>query len=143
MRQKQLLGVLFLVLLLSTMAIAAAPQLTSVNVTSQAQTSTVVLHASGAFTHTEYRPVDNMLLVDLMGVAPGTLKETSTAVNQPGVASYRVLGYTGNRGAEVTRVEITLAAGSVVNVAEVADGLQVQVTAAAASAAPSAAGSAT
>ena len=127
MRLKQVLGVLFLLLTLSTMAVAAGPQLTSVNVTGQAQTSTIVLQASGAFTHSEYRPVDNMLLVDLSGVAPGALKETSKAVNLPGVVSYRVLGYAGNRGAEVTRVEITLHPGSVVNVKEIADGLQVQV----------------
>ncbi|MFI5112798.1 MAG: type IV pilus secretin PilQ [Terriglobales bacterium] len=129
MRLKQLLGVLFLLLILSMMAVAAGPQLTSVNVTGQAQASTIVLHASGAFTHTEYRPVDNMLLVDLSGVAAGALKETGKAVNLPGVVSYRVLGYTGNRGAEVTRVEITLHPGSVVNVSEIAGGLQVQVAA--------------
>ena len=127
MRQKQLLGVLFLVLMLSTMAIGAGAQLTSVNVTSQEQSSTIVLYASGAFTHTEYRPVDNMLLVDLAGVAPGTLKDTSKAVNLPGVASYRVLGYTGNRGADVTRVEITLSPGATVNVADIAGGLQLKV----------------
>ncbi|HEX9121600.1 MAG TPA: type IV pilus secretin PilQ [Terriglobales bacterium] len=129
MRLKQLLGVLFLLLILSMMAVAAGPQLTSVNVTGQAQTSTIVLQASGAFTHTEYRPVDNMLLVDLAGVAPGALKETSKAVNLPGVVSYRVLGYSSNRGAEVTRVEITLHPGSVVQVSEIAGGLQVQVAA--------------
>jgi type IV pilus assembly protein PilQ len=129
MRLKQLLGVLFLLLILSMMAAAAGPQLTSVNVTGQAQASTIVLHASGAFTHTEYRPVDNLLLVDLSGVAAGTLKETSRTVNLPGVVSYRVLGYTGNRGGEVTRVEITLHPGSVVNVSEIAGGLQVQVAA--------------
>jgi type IV pilus assembly protein PilQ len=135
MRLKQLLSVLFLVLILSMMAVAAGPQLTSVNVTGQAQTSTIVLHASGAFTHTEYRPVDNMLLVDLSGVAPGALKETSKAVNLPGVVSYRVLGYAGNRGGEVTRVEITLHPGSVVNVSEIAGGLRVQVAAGAGAAA--------
>ncbi|MGZ4834369.1 MAG: AMIN domain-containing protein, partial [Terriglobales bacterium] len=128
MRLKQLLGVLFLLLLVSTMAAAAGPQLTSVNVTGQAQTSTLVLHASGAFTHTEYRPVDNMLLVDLTGVQAGSLKDTSKAVDLPGVVSYRVLGYTGNRGGEVTRLEITLTAGAVVNVSEIAGGLQVRVS---------------
>jgi type IV pilus assembly protein PilQ len=128
MRLKQLLGVLFLVLLVSMMAAAAGPQLTSVNVTGQAQTSTLVLHASGAFTHTEYRPVDNMLLVDLTGVQAGSLKDASKTVDLPGVVSYRVLGYTGNRGGEVTRLEITLSAGAVVNVSEIAGGLQVRVS---------------
>ena len=135
MRLKQLLSVLFLVLILSMMAAAAGPQLTSVHVTGQAQTSTIVLHASGAFTHTEYRPVDNMLLVDLSGVAPGALKQTSKPVNLPGVVSYRVLGYSSNGGAEVTRVEITLQSGSVVNVSEIAGGLRVQVAAGAGAAA--------
>ncbi len=128
MRQKQLLGVLFLLLLVSTMAVAAGPQLTSINVSGQAQAATLVLHTSGVFTHTEYRPVDNMLLVDLSGVQPGTLRDTSKSVNLPGVISYRVLGYTGNRGGEVTRLELTLDPGAVVNVSEVANGLQVHVT---------------
>ena len=136
MRQKQLLGVLLVVLMVSTMAAAAGPQLTSVNVTGQAQASTLVLHTSGAFTHTEYRPVDNMLLVDLSGVQPGTLRDTNKSVNLPGVISYRVLGYTGNRGGEVTRLEMTLDPGAVVNVSEVANGLQVHVTMADDAAAP-------
>ncbi|MBZ5627531.1 MAG: type IV pilus secretin PilQ [Acidobacteriia bacterium] len=135
MRLKQLLGVLFLVLILSAMAAAAGSQLTGINVTGQGHSSTVILRASGAFTHTEYRPVDHMLLVDLAGVTPGKLKDTAQAVNLPGVVSYRVLEYTGNNGAEVTRVEITLSPGAVVNVSEIARGVQLRVTGAASAAA--------
>ncbi|MBZ5568215.1 MAG: type IV pilus secretin PilQ [Acidobacteriia bacterium] len=135
MRLKQLLGILFLLLILSAMAAGAGSQLTAISVTGQGQASTVILHASGAFTHTEYRPVDQTLLVDLAGVAPGTLKDTAKAVNLPGVVSYRVLGYTGNSGAEVTRVEITLSPGAVVNVSEIARGVQLRVTGAASAAA--------
>src|SRR5207247_2055763 len=47
--------------------------------------------------------------------------------NLPGVASYRVLGYTGNRSADVTRVEITLTPGATVNVADIAGGVQLKV----------------
>ena len=141
MRLKQLLGLLFLVLVLSAVAIAAGSQLTSVNVTGQPHATTIALHANGAFTHTEYRPVDNMLLVDLSGVNPGKLKDTVNTVNSAGVISYRVLEYAGNSGAEVTRLEITLNPGAVVNVSPIAGGLQVQVAgdaaAAAAAAAPS------
>ena len=138
MRLKQLLGVLFLLLILSAMALAAGSQLTSVNVVGQAQATTITLHASGAFTHTEYRPVDNMLLVDLSGVNPGKLKDATKVLNSPGVISYRVVGYAGNSGAEVTRVEIMLNPGSVVNVSPLAGGLQVQVATDAAAAAAAA-----
>src|SRR5512140_3913127 len=88
MRLKQLLGVIFLMLFAGAMALAANPQLTNVNVTGQGHATTVLLHANGAFTHTEYRPVDNLLLVDLAGLSAGKLKDTAQSVNKPGVASY-------------------------------------------------------
>ncbi len=139
MRLKQLLGVLVLLLILSAVAAAAGSQLTGINATGQANSSTIILHASGAFTHTEYRPVDNMLLVDLSGMNPGKLKDSGKTLNLPGVVSYRVLGYIGSSGAEVTRLEITLSPAAVVSVANTAGGLQVHVAAngpAAAAAAP-------
>ena len=128
MRLKQLLGVIFLTLFATAMAMAANSQLTNVSVTGQGRATTVLLHANGAFTHTEYRPVDNLLLVDLAGVTAGKLKDTGQEVNKPGVASYRVLGYTGANGTEVARIEFTLAPGAVVNVRPVADGLEVQIS---------------
>ena len=127
MRLKQLLGVIILTVFASSMALAANSQLTNVNVNGQGHATTLVLRANGAFTHTEYRPVDNLLLVDLAGVTAGKLKGTAQTVNKPGVASYRVLGYTGANGAEVARVELTLTAGAVVSVAPVVGGLEVHV----------------
>ncbi len=138
MRLKQLLGVLFLLLILSTMAVAAGSQLTSVKVSGEAHATTVTLHASGAFTHAEYRPVDSTLLVDMSGVTPGKLNEANKSVNLPGVVSYRVVGYAGSNGVPVTRVEVTLTPGAVVSVSDIAGGVKVQVAAdfAAADAAP-------
>ncbi|MGI9102268.1 MAG: type IV pilus secretin PilQ [Terriglobales bacterium] len=134
MRLKQLLGVSFLLLILGTMAAAAGSQLTNVSVSGQGNATTIILHASGSFTHTEYRPVDNLLLVDLAGVQPGKFKDTTQTVNQPGLASYHVVAYAGSSGAEVTRVELSLNAGAVVHVSGVAGGLQVRVESGAAAA---------
>ena len=134
MRLKQLLGVIILTALASSVTLAANSQLTNVSVNGQGHATTVVLRANGTFTHTEYRPVDNLLLVDLAGVTAGKLKDTAQTVNKPGVASYRVLGYTGANGAEVARVELTLTAGAVVSVAPVAGGLELRVSDSAASA---------
>src|SRR5690242_10890285 len=128
MRLKQLLGVIILTLFASAMALAADTQLTNVNVTGQGHATTVLLRANGAFTHTEYRPVDNLLLIDLAGVTAGKLKGTAQSVNKPGVASYRVLAYTGANGAEVARVELTLSPGATVNVAPVQEGLEVRIS---------------
>jgi type IV pilus assembly protein PilQ len=127
MRLKQLLGVIFLTLLVSATAAAATTQLTNVSVTGQGHATTVLLHANGAFTHTEYRPVDTLLLVDLAGVTAGKLVGTAETVNKPGVASYRVLTYTGANGSEVARVELTLTPGAVVNVAPVNGGLELRI----------------
>ena len=135
MRLKQLLGVIILTVIASAMALAANSQLTNVNVTGEGRTTTVLLHANGAFTHTEYRPVDNLLLVDLAGVTAGNLKDTQHAVHKPGVDSYRVLGYKGANGTEVTRVEITLEPGAVVNVTPVPEALEVRISGSAAAAA--------
>jgi len=129
MRLKQLLGVLFLLLILSAMSAAAVSQLTKVSVAGQERATTVILHANGAFTHTEYRPADNLLLVDLLGVDPGKLKDTSQAVNRPGLVSYQVVGYRGASGSEVTRVAMSLAPGAVVRVAESAGALQIDIAA--------------
>lgn len=138
MRLKQLLGVIFLTLIASALALAANSQLTNVNVTGEGRTTTVLLHASGAFTHTEYRPVDNLLLVDLAGVTAGNFKDTQHTVHKPGVDSYRVLGYKGANGAEVTRLELTLTPGAEIHVTPTAGGLQVNVSTTANAAAPAA-----
>ena len=117
MRLKQLLGIL-LPLLLAGAAGATASQLTNITVAGQGNQTTVTLHASGTFTHNEYRPTDNLLIVDLAGVTPGKLKDAAQTVAKPGVASYRVLEYKGSSGGDVARVEITLDPGAVVAVSE-------------------------
>src|SRR5574340_1339292 len=117
MRLKQVLGVLALWLILSTVAVAAS-QLTNVSVAGRANATTLVLHTSGAFTHTEYRPADNLLLVDLAGVSAGAMEGKTQAVSLPGVVSYRVLGFKGAGGVDMARVELTLAPDAGVHVSE-------------------------
>ncbi len=128
MRLKQLLGVLVLLLALRIAAAAAGSQLTKVSVASQGNTTTVTLRASGAFTHNEYKPADNLLLVDLPGVSAGRFSDNVKPLITPGVKSYRVLGYTGPGGTQVTRFELALIPGAVVDVAPVAGGLQIHIS---------------
>ena len=122
MRLKQLLGLLVLLLVTSAMAYAAGPQLTNVSVAAQGNATVVSIHASGAFTHTEYRPTETLLLIDLNGVSAGKWKEQTRALDVPGVTAYHVLGYTGASGSEVARVEMTIAAGTTVDVSEAGSG---------------------
>jgi type IV pilus assembly protein PilQ len=128
MRLKQLLGLVTLLLVLSSVGMAATSQLTSVNAAAQGNATVVTLHASGAFTHTEYRPTDTLLLVDLTGVSAGKWKELTRDVNLPGVNSYHVVGYTGSNGSEVARMELNLAPGSVVDIAQAGDALSVKIS---------------
>jgi len=128
MRLKQLLGLLTLLLVLSSVGMAANSQLTNVNAAVQGNATVVTLHASGAFTHTEYRPTDTLLLVDLSGVSASKMKEVTRNLGLPGVNSYHVLGYTGSSGSEVARVEITLAPGAIVDVSQAGDALNIKVT---------------
>ncbi len=125
MRLKQLLGLLSLMLILSTVGLAAT--LTNVSATAQGNATVVTLQASGAFTHTEYRPTETLLLVDLAGVSAGKLKEQTHNLELPGVSSYHVLGYTGVNGAEVARIEITVAPGTVVDVKQAQSVLNVKI----------------
>lgn len=128
MRLKQVLGLLTLLLMMSAVGIAANSQLTNVSAAAQGNATVITLHASGAFTHTEYRPTDTLLLVDLSGVSAGKWKENTRTLDLPGVTSYHVVGYTGTSGAEVSRVELSLAPGSVVDVNETAGALNVRIT---------------
>src|SRR3954452_19027369 len=127
MRLKQLLGLLTLLLVLSAVGTAASTQLTNVSAAAQGNATVITLHASGAFTHTEYRPTDTLLLVDLSGVSAGKWKELTKTLSLPGIASYHVIGYTGSTGAEVARVEMTIAPGAVVNVKEAGADLNIKV----------------
>ena len=127
MRLKQLLGI---VLLASATAMAAATvsQLGGVLVKNQDSAAVITILANGTFTHTEYRPTDNLMLVDLAGVSIANQDAKVHQVAAPGVRSYRITGYRSASGAEVARMELTLARDAKVNVAEVEGGLELRVS---------------
>ncbi|HMK28053.1 MAG TPA: type IV pilus secretin PilQ [Terriglobales bacterium] len=127
MRLKQRIGSILLLLLAGTMA-AANTQLTGLSVAAQGNATVVALHMSGTFTHTEYRPTDTLLLVDMHGVSAGNWKEQTRTVATPGVSAYHVLSYSGANGTEVARVELALTPGADVKVGDIANGLEIQVT---------------
>jgi type IV pilus assembly protein PilQ len=128
MRLKQLLGVTVTLLALAGVAVAAGSQLTNVSVASEGTSTTLTLHTTGAFTHNEYRPAENMMLVDLSGVSAGKLQERMRSLDSAGVKSYRVLTYTGTSGTEVTRVELALMPGSSVVVDKENSDLTLKIT---------------
>jgi len=68
MRLKQLL-VMFVLALFSCAMAAADSQMTGVSVDSIENASTVTIRANGPFVHNEYRPSENLLLVDLAGLS--------------------------------------------------------------------------
>ena len=107
MRLKQLLGVGLAVCVLTALA-AADSQLTDVSVQSAGNAATITVRASGAITHNEYRPVDNLLLVDFPGARLGTLDSTVHQLAVPGVSSYQIHSYKSANGGDVARLEITL-----------------------------------
>lgn len=129
MRLKQLLGIILLVVVCATTAAAAGTQMTDVALATQGSATTLTIRATGAFTHTEYRPTDNLLLVDMTGVSAASLDGKHHKVQSAGVTSYRVVGYKGAGGADVARVEIALAPGAAVTFAEGAGTLAVRVDA--------------
>ena len=113
MRLKQVLGIAALLLLQSSLYAAGASRLTDVGLQSKDRSTTLTIRATGAFTHTEYRPTDNLLLVDLTGVSAAKMENKSRELHGlfPGIESYHVVGYKGASGAETTRVELTLQHG--------------------------------
>jgi type IV pilus assembly protein PilQ len=113
---------------MSTMATATVSQLGSVLVKNQDSAAVITVLANGAFTHTEYRPTDNLMLVDLAGVSIANHDAEVHAVSAPGVRSYRVVGYRSTSGTEVARLEVNLAPGAKVNVNDIEGGLEVRVT---------------
>ena len=108
MRLKQLLGVGLAVPLLTALATADS-QLTSISVQSKGNAASVTIRANGVLTHNEYRPVDNLLLVDFPGVEVGALDANTHAVSAPGITSYQVHSYKAANGTQIARVELTLA----------------------------------
>ena len=127
MRIRQLLGIVLLASA-SAMAAATVSQLGEVLVKSQDSAAVITILASGTFTHTEYRPTDNLMLVDMAGVSIAHPDVKVHEVSAPGVKSYRVAGYRSSGGAEVARLELTLAPGAKVNVSEVEGGLELHVS---------------
>ncbi len=130
MRLKQLMGIFVLLLVSTAMAAAAGSQLNNVAVTSNGTTATVTIHATGAFTHNEYRPEDKVLLVDLAGVSSANLQDKQKTLNLAAVKSYRVLTYKGPSGAEVTRIELALGDNVALKVHETPGAVELQLTAA-------------
>ena len=126
MRLKQLLGIVLLASV-SAMAAATVSQLGGVLVKNQDSAAVITILASGTFTHTEYRPTDNLMLVDLAGVSIAQHDANVHEINAQGVRSYRVTGYRSAGGAEVARVELALVPGTRVNVSNVAGGLELRV----------------
>src|SRR5437867_7889562 len=102
MRLKQLLGTILLAAAGVTAATASDAQLSAVLVKSQDSAGVVTITASGAFTHTEYRPTDNLMLVDLAGVSIVHADPGLHAVSAPGLRSYRVVAYRNASGLETT-----------------------------------------
>ncbi|HEV8181397.1 MAG TPA: hypothetical protein VGQ61_03440, partial [Candidatus Angelobacter sp.] len=112
----------------TAMAAATVSQLGGVLVKNQDSAAVITILANGTFTHTEYRPTDNLMLVDLAGVTIANQDAKVHEVAAPGVRSYRITGYRSATGAEVARMELTLARDAKVNVAEVEGGLELRVS---------------
>src|SRR5258708_4778814 len=127
MRLKQLLGTTLLAVA-TTAAAAPVSQLTGVMVNGHDQTGVVTIRANGTFSHTEYRPTDNLMLVELAGVSISRPDTALHNVSAPGVLSYRILGYRYSSGTEVARVELNLAPGAQAKVSEVENGVEVRIT---------------
>ncbi|MGE5323909.1 MAG: type IV pilus secretin PilQ [Actinomycetota bacterium] len=126
MRLKQLLGIALLTMIV--MATASASQLSGVLVKNHDNTGTVTILAKGSFTHTEYRPTDNLMLVDLAGVSLAHPDSRVHPVFAPGVRSYRIVSYRSAEGDAVARVELSLLPGVTAKVSDVEGGLQLDFT---------------
>ncbi|HLW52905.1 MAG TPA: type IV pilus secretin PilQ [Candidatus Angelobacter sp.] len=128
MRQKQLLGLILLFALASATATASVSQLSGVVVTSRQNEGLVTILASGAFTHTEYRPTDNLMLIDLAGVLLAHPDPALHSVYAPGVRSYKVVAYRAADGVAITRIELNLIARAKSEVNDIEGGIEVRLT---------------
>ena len=128
MRLKKLLGIVTLAIATTAVASASVAQLSGILVKGRDSAGVVTIMASGTFTHTEYRPADNLMLVDLAGVSMPRPDPRAHAVFAPGVRSYRVSTYRSGSGAEVVRVELSLVSGAKASVVDVEGGVEVRVT---------------
>ena len=127
MRLKQLLCGGLALPLFTTLALADS-QLTNISVQNDSGAAVVTIRANGAFTHNEYRPADNLLLVDFPGATIGALDSNPHPVNMPGISSYQVHSYKAANGTDVARVEFTLAAHTDIRFAEQANSLILRVS---------------
>src|SRR5207244_3182080 len=111
MRLNRNLGIVLLLLAPGILSASTARQLMDVGVASKDNATTLTIRANGTFQHTEYRPTDNLLLVDLSGVSAAKLENHGQDFHGkfPGVSSYHVVGYKGANGSSITRVEMALA----------------------------------
>src|SRR6266403_5697885 len=128
MKLKQLLGILLLTVVCTTMAAAAGTHLTQVSAKHVGDATLVSIQATGAFTHTEYRPSENLLLVDMTGVSASKLSGKTRLLNASNVIGYRVLEYKASSGGTVARIESTMAKGTGVSVSDAHNALWVKVT---------------
>src|SRR4051812_20735277 len=128
MKLKQLLGILLLTMVCTTMAAAAGTQLTQVSAKHVGDATLVSIQATGAFTHTEYRPSENLLLVDMTGVSASNLSGKTRLLNAPNVVGYRVLEYKASGGGTVSRIELTMSKSTGISVSDAHNGVLVKIT---------------
>lgn len=127
MRLKQLLGFI-LVAVVTASAAGPVSQLAGVQVEKRDQASVLTVRANGPFTHTEYRPTDNLMLLDLAGVDVAQQNAEVHPVAGAALQSYRIVGYRSPAGAQVARIELKLVPGAKANVTEIKDGVEVRVS---------------
>src|SRR5579864_4355888 len=128
MTVKQLLAMILLAAVVTAPAAGSVSQLAGVQVEKRDQASVITILANGPFTHTEYRPADNLMLVDLAGVSAEHQDAAVHAVSSVGVKSYRIVGYRSASGAEVARIELTLVPGASTKVNDIQGGLEVRIS---------------
>jgi type IV pilus assembly protein PilQ len=127
MRLKQLLCGGLALPLFTTLALADS-QLTNISVQNDRGAAVVTIHANGTFTHNEYRPADNLLLVDFPGAKVGALDSNPHPVTIPGISSYQVHSYKAANGSDVARVEFALAPHANIRFSEQANALILRVS---------------
>ncbi len=127
MRLKQLLCGGLALPFFVTLALADS-HLTNISVEKDSGAAVVTIRANGAFTHNEYRPADNLLLVDFPGATVGVLDSNPHPVDVPGISSYQVHSYKAANGSEVARVEFALAGHMNVRFSEQANALILRVS---------------
>ncbi len=128
MKLKQLLGILLLCMVCATVAAAAGTQLTQVSAKHDGDATLVSIQATGSFTHTEYRPSENLLLVDMAGVSVAKLGGKTHLLNAANVVGYRALEYKASSGSTIARIELTVAKNAGISVSDADHALLVKVT---------------